>query len=165
MKFLILIFCILNFLACDVNSTSHKKGIDSTTTETNSDATGINEIRLGVSRYWIQLPSGYELLEARGKEGQLGYNITPKDTASKVFGFVEILHGEPIGENVIDTSAKTFLKSFLLNKEVQWTVDKSETEYFMAYTTEKGDVNAKVFSNKRNEIDSMIAIISTLKEK
>ena len=113
------------------------------------------------------LPGNFELLEeARGIEGQLGYNIIPKDSSSTAFGFIEIQHGRPIGDNSrLDKSAKLFAKSYLSDKKVNWTIYKTETGYFIAFTTEDGDINANVSSKKRTEIDSLISIIATLKER
>lgn len=123
-------------------------------------------MRLGESNYFIQLPSTYNLAEARGKEGQHGYNLIPKDTTSTMFGTIEIRSGHPIGGSPYngDTSNE-IITSNLLNREVGWKIYATETGYFVASTDEKGEVNASVQSKNRNEIDSLIYIISTLNKK
>ncbi|MBS1655973.1 MAG: hypothetical protein JSU05_14065 [Bacteroidetes bacterium] len=127
---------------------------------------GIYETRLGQSNYYILLPGTFLLSEARGKEGQLGYNIIPKDTSSTMFGFIEIKQGHPIGYiSINEGSPKETISSYLLNKQVQWNIYITQTGYFDASTDEKGDLNASASSKKRNEIDSLISIISTLKQK
>jgi hypothetical protein len=126
----------------------------------------IREPRLGESNYFIQLPTNFGISEARGVEGQLGYNIIPKDTASTMFGFIEIRHGEPIGGHIPPRdSAKIFMKSILLNKQVEWKFTKTATGYFDVFTDEKGDLNAWAISKTINEIDTLISIIATLKQK
>jgi hypothetical protein len=123
------------------------------------------KVRLGKSKYYIMLPDYLKIKEARGKEGQLGYCIIPKDTSSKIFGFIEIVHGNPIGGGTIGTGAPIALvPSTFLNQQIAWKIYKTETGYFFAETPE-GDVRADASSNKRNEIDSMISIISTLAAK
>jgi len=122
----------------------------------------VSETRLGNSKYFIQLPDAFEISEARGKEGQIGYNITPKDSTSTMLGFIEIKPGNPIGNISPDEgSTNEIVASYLLNKKVQWKVHKTEAGYFRASTNEKGDVNASAFSKNRYEIDLLISIIKT----
>ncbi|RYY45745.1 MAG: hypothetical protein EOO06_15890, partial [Chitinophagaceae bacterium] len=96
-------------------------------------ASGIEETRLGQSNYYLLLPPTFSLLEARGKEGQLGYHIVPKDTSVAMFGFVGIKRGRPIGGTWIHDSEpiETF-SSPLLDKRVQWKVYKTEAGQFDA---------------------------------
>jgi len=124
------------------------------------------ETRLGQSNYFILLPGTFYLSEARGKEGQLGYNIIPKDKKSTMFGFIEIKHGRPIGGGLVhDGPPKETILSYFLDKQVRWKIYITETGYFDAFTDEEGDLHAIASSKKRNEIDSLISIISTLKQK
>jgi hypothetical protein len=55
-------------------------------------------VRPGNSQYYISLPDSFKISEARGKEGQLGYNIIPKDTSSTMFGFIQIRTSTIVGE-------------------------------------------------------------------
>ena len=125
----------------------------------------LKEFRLGESDYYLNLPDNLRLLEARGKEGQLGYNIIPKDTFSTMFAFIEIVPGKPIGDLSEDRSATAFAQSYLSNKKVKWKIHKTETGYFDSFSTENGDLSARASSRKRTEIDSLISIIATLKKK
>jgi hypothetical protein len=115
------------------------------------------ETRLGESNYFIQLPDAFKLIEARGKEGELGYHIIPGDNSSTMLGFIEIEHGDPIGGKPLDTSSsQEIITTYFLGKKVHWRINKTETGYFAASTDEKGDLNANASSKRRNEIDSLI---------
>ena len=132
----------------------------------NNPGKPVNETRLGESNYYIQLPGDFDISEARGKEGQLGYNITPKDSTSTMFGFIEIKAGNPIGNNPPDDgSTNEIVASYLLDKKVQWKVHKTETGYYEAFTNEPGDINARASSKNRYEIDLFISIVKTLRQK
>lgn len=124
------------------------------------------ELRLGSSEYYINLPTQFKLTEARGKEGQLGYNIIPQDSTSTMFGFVEIVSGNPIASrpSEIDT-AKTYKNTLLDGKKIDWKLYHGESGYFTAFTTEKGELNARVSAKQLSEVDSLISIISTLRKK
>jgi hypothetical protein len=127
---------------------------------------GLNEVRLGSSNYFLLLPNDFEVSEARGKEGQLGYNIVPKDTSSTMFGFVEIRRGRPIGGDLHDDiNSKPFAETILGNKKVQWKITTTETGYYQAFTSENGDLNAHVSSKARADIDTLVSIIASLKKK
>jgi hypothetical protein len=127
---------------------------------------GLKEVQLGNSNYYLSLPDNFEISEARGKEGQLGYNIIPKDTSSTMFGFIEIRHGSPIGGNLNDNlNSKPLAESLLANKKVQWKIATTETGYYQAYTSENGDLNARVSSKLRTDIDTLISIVASLKKK
>jgi hypothetical protein len=128
----------------------------------------MREVRLGHSKYYLKLPGNFRIEEARGKEGQLGYNIIQKDTSSKIyaFGFVEVLRGNPIGGTDDEGWPKiASARSSFLNRQVTWNIYKTPTGYFDAETSGGEEVSGDCTSNKRNEIDSLIAIIATLREK
>jgi hypothetical protein len=126
----------------------------------------LKDARLGESQYHLMLPADFVLKEARGKEGQLGYNISPSDTTSTVHGFVEIRAGNPIrGDVSASNETRKYARSNLLNKEVTWAIDQSPTGYYTAYTDQPGDVNARASSKNREEVDKMIAYIATLQIK
>jgi hypothetical protein len=83
-----------------------------------------------------------------------------------MFGVIEIERGEPIKSiSRLGTTGKFFTSSYLLNKKVTWTIEKIEVGHFAASTNENGDLNAMAFSRNRNEIDSLISIIATLRTK
>lgn len=126
----------------------------------------LKEVKLGESNYYLKTPASFEISEARGKEGQLGYNIIPKDTASTMFGFIEIKPGHPIGGGIIDEEgAKGYAISLLLNEKTTWKISQiAETGYFNRYTG-KRNISATVSAKNKNEIDSLIAIIATLVKK
>lgn len=125
------------------------------------------ETRLGTSDYYVSIPPGFEIKEARGKEGQLGYNIMPRDETIDQYGFIEIKRGSPImsGFDSLVGSGKAFAKARLLDNDVVWSSYKTETGYYSAYTTEIGDLNARASSKDQKQVESMIAIIATLKHK
>jgi hypothetical protein len=125
----------------------------------------LKKVRLGDSKYYLKLPGYFEITEARGKEGGLGYNIIPKDTSSKMFAFVEVEQGGGIGDTRSDSESPIEkIHSTFLNKPITWRIYQTPTGYFEAYTPEI-KVNAYVTSNKRNEIDSLISFISTLNKE
>ncbi len=131
--------------------------------------TNSKEVRLGESNYYLQLPDNFKISEDSGKEGGLGYGITPKDVSSTSIGFVSIRNNnginDPADTSSIDTTAKVFASSYFLNKVVKWNISKTITGYFEACTITTGNLNAWASSKRRNEIDSLISIIATLKEK
>ncbi len=124
----------------------------------------LQEVRLNKSNYYLQLPPNFKLIEVEGKEGGLGYDIISKNNSSTMFGFIEIEKFNIIGVSPLDKTAKTFAESNLFNKTVKWTIHKTENGYYNADTQEK-DLNATAFSKKRNEIDTLISIIATVKQK
>jgi hypothetical protein len=122
------------------------------------------DIRLGESDFYLKLPNGFEISEAHGKEGQLGYNIIPKDTTSNLHGSIEIERGNPVGEGYHSgENSKRYKKSSFLNKIVTWKIYQTETKRLIAYT-KKGSISADVSARNNLEVDSMIAIIATLRE-
>ena len=127
----------------------------------------VKETRLGESKYYLLLPDKFDLSEARGKEGQLGYNIIPKDSTSTMYGFIEIEKGNQIvGERLpSDTIRYEYIQSYLLAEKVKWTIHKTETHYYVASSSSYGNLSANASSKNRNDIDSIISIIATLKKK
>ena len=145
------------FICFYVGCSSNRPTVAQANVRTDSGAT-----RLGTSEYYLRLPTSFLLSEARGKEGQLGYNIQPKDTSVKMFGFIEIRHGHPVLSS--DMSWGTDIakvQSSFLNRPVTWTVYRTETGVFEARTPNE-KINAWVASDKRNSLDSLIAIVTTL---
>lgn len=127
---------------------------------------GLREVRLGISNYYLLLPDKFEISEARGKEGQLGYNILLKDGSFTMYGLIEIRRGRPIGNNLDnETKADTCAQSFLDGKIVTWKLYRTETGFYTAFTSETGDLNARVSSSDRLGIDTLISIIATLTQK
>lgn len=155
----ITLFAILaiNFIM----SCSNDKLSSEQKTSATSDST---EIRLGESNYYLRLSDNFTITEARGKEGQLGYNIIPKDSTSQMSGFIEIEHGRSKSITPNWGMEKYKIPSSFLGQEIAWTVYETETGYFVAATPE-AKVTARATSNKRDEIDSLISIISTLRKK
>ncbi|HQZ97359.1 MAG TPA: hypothetical protein PLP21_13640 [Pyrinomonadaceae bacterium] len=129
-----------------------------------STEAGLVETRLGESNYYISIPETLRVAEARGKEGQLGYNILAKDPASDLYGFVEIKKGQGIHSGS-DTETKPFLRSRLIKDDVVWSVVKTSTGTLTAATNETGDLNARASSKNENGLERMIAIIATLRTK
>jgi hypothetical protein len=124
----------------------------------------LKEMRLGESNYYVSIPESYQLTEARGKEGQLGYNLMAREGEPGAYGFIEIRRGFPIGVGTNDT-AKKFAVSKLDDRNVEWFIEQTEAGYFMAFTQESGDLNARASSKQLHEVETMIAIIATLKQK
>ncbi|MEP6845078.1 MAG: hypothetical protein ABI861_03715 [Panacibacter sp.] len=93
----IFIFCFSIFWIPFLISCSNNKPA---TIETNTE-TDLPKTQPGDLKYYLRSPNAFEMTEGRGKEGQLGYNIIPKDTSSKMFAFIEIEHGRSIGDAII----------------------------------------------------------------
>lgn len=129
----------------------------------------LQEHKLGESEYFIRLPKTMFLDEARGKEGQLGYGVYLRDTSRRYkgsSGFIEIEHGRPIGGGLLDGEDKLVntVKSPILGKNVKWKIYLNESGYF--FSIAKRDGMLLTASSRTHEgIDSMISIISTLKER
>lgn len=123
------------------------------------------ETRLGETDYYLRLPDSLHLTEARGKEGQLGFNIQPNDSSSTLHGFIEIIKGRPVGGRNTGSGAKVFATSYLAGSKVNWEIYQTETGYFIAFTNEAGDLNAEVSSKSRTEVDNLISVIATLRKK
>ena len=123
------------------------------------------EVQLGESQYYLEIPDNFELSEARGKEGGLGYNIVPRDSASKMFGFVEIEPAGGIGDDSEVDSTRIFVQSYLSGKKVKWKIYQTYKGYFEAYSSHNGNLSAYAISNKRSDIDTLVSIIATLMRK
>ena len=95
------------------------------------------EVRLGKSRYYIMLPNDLKMSEARGKEGQLGYDFTSRRKESEILGFIEIEHGHPIGGQDIFSSleVKDSLYAPFLGTRTLWLI--KETPAGLSATTPK----------------------------
>ncbi len=146
----------VSIIACSENKQVSEQGLLSGETK---------EIRLGSSEFVLDLPESYELTEARGKEGQLGYTIHPKDSLVTMSGFIEIKKGYPVNRPPLEAGReKNNISSTFLEKQILWDVYETESGYFVAEIPD-GAISATVSSNKRNEVDSLISIIATLKRK
>ena len=131
--------------------------------------TGINtnEVKLGDSKLYLIVPDYIKVIEARGKEGQHGFNILPKDTSSKMYGFIKVAHGHPIGDsnnNECNHPEKP-IQSIFINVQVKWTICVVETGYFYAWTNGYKGITASASSHNRTEIENLISIIGTLSER
>ena len=126
-----------------------------------------NEVQLGDSKFYLKVPDNIKVIEARGKEGQHGFNILPKDTSSKMYGFIEVAHGHPIGDSSINEckNAEKAIQSIFLNVQVLWTICVTQTGYFNAKTNGYEGITAYAYSDKRKEVEDMISIIGTLTGK
>lgn len=124
----------------------------------------LKEYRLGQSRYYVSLPDGFQITEAHGKEGQLGYSLKPNDPSSTMYGFIEIEAGMGVkGDKLEPTGPVEYARSYLMNKSVTWTIERTSKGYLYANTDESGDLNAKASSKDRDELDRMISLIATLR--
>lgn len=126
-----------------------------------------SEVKLGNSNFYLKVPDGFEVVEAKGKEGQHGFHISPNKSSSKMFGFIEIQHGQPITYNKSENLGNPveYVKSNFLDMEIKWTIYRSNSGYFDAETPSIRGVSASALSNKRSDIDILISIIQTLNEK
>ena len=124
------------------------------------------EVRLGESRYFIVLPHDLIMSEARGKEGQLGYNFTSRSKGSDFSGFIEIRHGHPIvGHNIFSLVEvrKDSLYATFLGSQTLWLI--KETTIGLFATTAIGNVSAFIDAKDRKDIERMIMVFSTLTER
>ncbi len=165
---LLLFLLVLFYINCTSTNRQNqetKKRIDIHSTQTNF-WTDVHKTRLGESNYFILLPDKFDISEAQGKEGQLGYYIVPRDTTSTMSVLIGIRRGDPIVDtSLYDNRPMEIISSFLLSKQVEWKIFKTETGYFYAFTDEKGDLNANAFAKNRMEIDSLISIVSSLRQE
>ena len=153
-------YFLIGFLSLSIASCQHQKIPAIEASSSNSP-----ETRLGETDYYLRLPDSLLLSEARGKEGQLGYNILPTDSSSTLHGFIEIIKGRPVGGRNTGSGAKVFATSYLAGNKVNWEIYQTETGYFTAFTNEAGDLNAEVSSKTRAEIDNLVSVIATLRKK
>src|SRR5436190_14796718 len=123
---------------------------------------GFNKVRLGQTDYYLRIPNIFEVTENHGKEGQIAYGIDSKDTSSNSYGFIEIDLGQRTGDRSDDWGIlKEKVRSNLLGRQTTWKIYQTETGYWDAITL-IGKIYAQVSSKNKNEIDSLISIISTL---
>jgi hypothetical protein len=121
-------------------------------------------VRLGSSRYYLRLSNDLTISEAKGKEGQLGYNIIPKDTASHLFGFIQIKRGNPVGGPSRSFDPKEYINANLLGKEIIWMVEEPGPGYFFGRMSQD-KISAWISSNDRNGLERLIKLFSTLTRK
>ncbi len=123
-----------------------------TSSEVKKDTVALT--RLGESPYYLNLPANYRIEEARGKEGQVGYNILSADTASTMHGFIEIEKGHSI---MNDTTGKDYSNSVFLNKQITWKISTFEETGYQTVRTPPGDVTAWATANKHLIVTPQIA--------
>lgn len=126
----------------------------------------INEVKLGDSKFYLRIPDGFDVVEARGKEGQRGFNILPKNNSSKMFGSIETQHGHPIiDSNETLGTVTEYIQSTFLDVPIKWVIYFSKSKYYYAETPVIRGISASAFSDKRDDIDSIISIIHSLVER
>lgn len=122
----------------------------------------LKEIRLGQTNYYLKLSDAFELSQAKGKEGQIGYDIFPKDSSSGMFGFIEVDLGQRLHDKIDDRGIlKEKVQSKLLNRKAVWKIYQTKTEYYVAETSVR-NVYSEVSCKKINDIDLLISIMTTL---
>ena len=132
--------------------------------------TGLKEARLGSSNYYLLLPvilpDTFRIVEAHGIEGQLGYHFTFKDSSLLKTFFIEISRGQPVGGTLHDsTKGELFAQSSLADKIVRWRITKTESNFYQVFTAEGGNLNAHFSCKAKTDINYLISIIATLKQK
>ena len=109
--------------------------------------------------------------EARGKEGQHGFDLMLRDSASQLHGLnasIEVEYGNTIEGpyEAIEDELVEFVRSTGLNRSVQWKVRKImeglHTGHLYA-RAHKGPISFTASAPTKSGLDSMIAILSTLK--
>lgn len=127
----------------------------------------LKEERLGQSIYHVKYPPTMFIEETRGKEGQVGYGLWQIDSTMRYksfSGFIEIEHGNPIGEQSDIENTVEKVRSIIHNKSVVWKIGITETGYYEATAFwNKLTLNASALT--REGLDSMIAILSTLSSR
>jgi hypothetical protein len=129
----------------------------------NMQSEGPEEMVLGQSGYVVNLPGIYTITEAKGKEGQLGYTISSKDSSNHVFGFVEIKKGMGIIPKPA-AGDKPFLKASFNGDDTQWMMHRTETGYFEAYTPVDKDIRARVNSDREKEVRELVMLLATFRK-
>jgi hypothetical protein len=128
--------------------------------------TGLHPEKLGATGYVVNIPSNMYVEEARGKEGQLGYDILSNDSIyqlQKPSALIEVERGRPIGgrQHADDGKLTGYIQSIVFGKKTKWSLRLSETKYYTAYATRNG-LSFYAESSTTEGIDSMIAIVGTL---
>jgi len=156
MKLITLFFSLTVFLSNCTNNGSRL--IDA------SNRNDLKVTRLGQTNYYLNLATDFELTQARGKEGQIGYDIFPKDQSPRASGFIEIDEGQRLHDAIDDWGIlKEKVQSKLLNHETIWRIYQTETGRYVAETS-KRNVYASVSAGNIVSVDSLIAIIATLRK-
>lgn len=128
----------------------------------------VKEERLGQSPYYMKCPSNMFIEEARGKEGQLGYGLWPIDSINRYVnpsGFIEIKPGRPTGWKPDCDISVEKVRSNLLDGTITWTICKSETGNYYSAIACHNKLTLSASSGTRPGLDSIIAIIATLKSR
>jgi len=121
------------------------------------------EVKLGESDYYLTIPTEFEVEEARGKEGQLGYHIRNANDTTHTSAFIEIKPGHPIGGKNIPENSVAYAQSIILNDKKTWRLNELETGFFVSFS-KKGKISLEVTSKNKNEVDFLIAVVSTLRK-
>ena len=128
----------------------------------------LREERLGQSSYYVKIPSTMFIEEARGKEGQLGYGLWLTDSINRYVsphGFIEIEHGKPIGWHPDCDISIEKVRSYLLDGTVKWTICKSQSGSYFSAIANRDELTLSAESPTLTGLDSMIAIIATLRSQ
>ena len=128
----------------------------------------LKEERLGQSSFYVKFPPTMFIDEARGKEGQLGYGLWQIDSINRYIspsGFIEIEHGRPVGGGPDCDLSIDKARSNFLGGTIKWTICKSENGNYYSAIAKHGELRLEASSRTRTGLDSMIAIIATLKSK
>ncbi|MCX6316503.1 MAG: hypothetical protein NTW29_04385 [Bacteroidetes bacterium] len=136
------------------------------TREITTVLTGLHPEKLGATGYVMNIPYNMYVEEARGKEGQLGYDILSNDSIyqlQKPYVFIEVESGRPIGgrQHADDGKLTGYIQSIVFGKKNKWSLRLSETKYYTAYATRNG-LSFYAESLTTEGIDSMITIVGTL---
>lgn len=154
---LFVFYCIAcNNEAPDVVSVASNSNI-------NMQSEGPEEMDFGQSGYIVNLPGHYTITETKGKEGQLGYTMSSRDSSNHVFGFVEIKKGMGIIPKQT-AGDKPFLKATFNGDEIQWMMHRTETGYFEAYTPVDNEIRARVSSDREKEVRELVMLLATFRK-
>ena len=130
-----------------------------------TDSASINKsVRLRQTDYYIDLPDSFELYEAHGKEGQMGFGLKLKNGKFTNSAFIEIEHGMTY-EARPTTPLKPIdsISAILLDKTVKWKIYKSPNNFYDAVTSDTIGITGSVSSSNRLQIDRLVSILSTLR--
>ena len=134
-----------------------------------ADFPDLKEQLLGNTEYHVSVPNNIIIAEARGKEGQHGFNLLMRDTSKQLhgwYGFIEVESGGGI-EGSYDNQDEFVenVSSSILNKKVIWKIrkmiDGSHKGYYYG-VAQKGKLSFTAQAATKSGVDSMIAIVSTL---
>lgn len=131
------------------------------------------ESRLGGTQYYISLPKDYKLEESQGTDFTV-YYFQPSDTTVKKFFAGGIYFGAyPSEFKPVDNTCTTEkLSGKLLDIETEWTLHSCNDSYQIQSVVEKAPdlgyiekVHAFGHGYSRKEINKLLSVFSTLKEK